>query len=1637
MVKALRHCHGHNHRNGNLSRTSNICIVGLWLCIAGVPISAQAQASTDPATLKRIGLEYQASLSKTDSLAYLPERITPSPDSAEVVAPKSGRFELETQILGLFGGRPLIYATHNRRAAATVRTTSLHIAGRSGLGLHGSGREAAIWDAGNVLITHRELKGRVAQRDTTIAGATHATHVAGTMAASGIWEVALGMAPEAMVSSYNWVDDVVEMANAASQGLTLSNHSYGVPLGWTPNFHGDGLWAWMGDPKISTGVDFRFGWYDQLSASWDAISHAAPFYLIVKSAGNERESQGPRNGEPHYVFDDGWLIRTDTRLPDARGLGYDTIGDAGVAKNVLTVGATESAPWGINKSEDVKMTDFSGWGPTDDGRIKPDIVAPGVQLMSSKANSDEDYGPSSGTSMASPVVAGSAVLLQELFEREFGLKKPLSSTIKGLIIHTADEAGVAPGPDYQFGWGQLNTERAALHLHQAGISSRSAAPIAPFQAQVIEDEIVAGALLEFPVHITKKQPFRATLTWTDPAGTVVDPVLDDPTIKLVHDLDLSVLGPGGTQFAWTLDPKNPSRPAERGKNIRDNVEQALFEAEPGLYTVQVRAPGVLTTPEQYFSLMVGEASEVYNGDALSTVSGRVTIGNAGVQDVTINVRGPKWVNFKTLKDGVFYLADLPPGRYTVFPSDPILSFSPASFEIDLPLNQDRLEFSVVPIAELTGFELLESPRLLHTGEVEAGRRVQTAAAGGVYGLTLVFSSPAASQLSGLKLHIDSRFDPRIFTFSGVTGNRVIELSPDWTLSAFDSGHLTKRIPAIWFDGSIATPYDALLPYSIRTDTDQILLADTLTIRVDRPDDMAPIPNPSVRLPGLAYAPVGSQMEVRAGYLDGSRVRELTALLLDRDNESIILYSIPLRDSGSIESDLDIVKGDGIYSAKFIPQIEADYRLAIRTVDVHGNENTLISDSYYSSLPFTTNNDFLFWTTYEQGSQTKAHEKVFDRLGFGYSWWDELTRGQIKTTDLKKFDVVISGRHSAPIRTKSDMDQLSEFVSGGGNLVILGENPVNDVSKAWMRATFGVQFQTRIGPDRVVVGQNQLEGFRASLSPGARPSSIQLPPTAMALITVGGEVVAAKIGTTIISTLSAASFDSEATSQDLLSRLLFLGSNRVETVVAPLIPNFINPSNTVLSGDFLEVEWPYQGFAAFEIEFSTLADFSDSVARITSKATKATVGPLERGKSYFARIRAINPAGNSDWSETLTFSTRPTNRAPVIVGNSTPIHFGVGNYRPFGLSGISALFTDPDSDALQISLSSEPTGLFTASIRNDSLVVTPILLRSGQGSVTLTAKDPDGLSAALVFPLTLDYPFSDPVNRAPLLLSPATGQTNLPLGERIDRRMIDLFADPNGDPMTFQVSVSNPENIAFSFANDVISILPLSIGRATLSVQASDGRGGLANYIEVINVIPSIVVPVNLAPIVVLEPGLAQVLIRTAYTKSVAATFEDPDGEPLTLSLTTDSPEWFRLENDSLFAFFTRAGSFSAEVTATDPRLGSTSVQFRFKVSADASLVHFSDDIPVTFSIVSVYPLPFSDRVTFVVNVPEDGFFRIHVFALDGREVAIVADQWVSAGSYEMAWRPERLPAGAYIYQATWSGQLETGQLETGTLVKWK
>ena len=87
------------------------------------------------------------------------------------------------------------------------------------------------------------------------------------------------------------------------------------------------------------------------------------------------------------------------------------------------------------------MSAYSSWGPTDDGRIKPDLVGTGDAILSSSANGDDAYSTLTGTSVSAPNVAGSLLLLQEFYARQTYGFTMRAATLKGLVLHTANEAG--------------------------------------------------------------------------------------------------------------------------------------------------------------------------------------------------------------------------------------------------------------------------------------------------------------------------------------------------------------------------------------------------------------------------------------------------------------------------------------------------------------------------------------------------------------------------------------------------------------------------------------------------------------------------------------------------------------------------------------------------------------------------------------------------------------------------------------------------------------------------------------------------------------------------------------------------------------------------------------------------------------------------------------------------------------------------------------------------------------------------------------------------------------------------------------------------------------------------------------------
>ncbi|MCH7939168.1 MAG: tandem-95 repeat protein, partial [Candidatus Marinimicrobia bacterium] len=521
-----------------------------------------------------------------------------SPEEMGLRLLSSGRV---AQLQRLAGRRPIYYITDNLNAARTVATQRLWSGGGLGLALTGGGVTVAVWDGGGVLASHQEFGGRVTRMDATLPVIDHATHVAGTIAAAGIDNAAHGMAGNVQVISYDWENDAAEMATAAAEGLVLSNHSYSIAAGWEWDWRGDDQWAWFGDPTIDANEDWIFGFYLQESADWDQIAATAPDYLIVTSAGNDRDDAGPGPGPvEHWAWDGvGWVWVLAERDPDGN---YDSLpGGAGSAKNVLVVGAVEDLPGGYQDSAGVLMTAYSSWGPTDDGRIKPDLVANGTTLYSTMALDGAAYDTLSGTSMAAPAVTGSLALLQEHYRATHGGAQPRSATLRALVVHTADEAGDAPGPDYRFGWGLLNTAAAAAVISMDTLDNRR------LQELVLAD----GGEVTLTVSSDGWAPLKVTLAWTDPPGTVPIAAVDPLDLMLVNDLDVTLtnLATGQVNFPWVLDGDNPSLPAATGINDRDNIEQVMLAAPiPGDYLVTIDHKGILVNGAQQFSLVVTGAT---------------------------------------------------------------------------------------------------------------------------------------------------------------------------------------------------------------------------------------------------------------------------------------------------------------------------------------------------------------------------------------------------------------------------------------------------------------------------------------------------------------------------------------------------------------------------------------------------------------------------------------------------------------------------------------------------------------------------------------------------------------------------------------------------------------------------------------------------------------------------------------------------------------------------------------------------------------------------------------------------------------------------------------------------------------------
>jgi hypothetical protein len=478
-----------------------------------------------------------------------------------------------------------IMTTHNINAASLINGTNVKIPSLPSFpALNGQGVSILLFDNGRPRVYHEAFGERVfvprqdliesnpvncqtnLLPDTFPYSRRHPSIVSGTLIANTTND-AKGLATAANIIAFDWDYTKSYIAEYALAGINVACVPYGYAAGWAKI---DGNWYWFG--RYGDSESYLFGFYSSISKEWDNISWNAPYLLIVKSAGNDYNSDnGIMDGGSYQVCKRNtcynlcdWENEVYNGIPVQDGhKGYDCLSDFAVSKNLLVVGAVD---------ENGNILGNSGRGPTDDMRVKPDLVAKGNNLFSTINTDPQAYDFSeNGTSYAVGSVAGGvALLLQEQMKLYDGKVRFLSSTLKGLLIHTATDKGT-PGPDYLYGWGIPDIAKCAGLIDANNQTGRH---IHEFTFEEDDQAVL--------FRVKKKEAskdLKVTICWTDAAGTP-PPVSLNPTASvLVNDIDLRInrISDNLLFYPWRINPSNPKGSAlKNADNSVDNVEQIVI-----------------------------------------------------------------------------------------------------------------------------------------------------------------------------------------------------------------------------------------------------------------------------------------------------------------------------------------------------------------------------------------------------------------------------------------------------------------------------------------------------------------------------------------------------------------------------------------------------------------------------------------------------------------------------------------------------------------------------------------------------------------------------------------------------------------------------------------------------------------------------------------------------------------------------------------------------------------------------------------------------------------------------------------------------------------------------------------------------
>ena len=470
-------------------------------------------------------------------------------------------------------------------------------------------------DSGDTTTMHPDLRGRVTGFQfygTNIIdgsdGYGHGTHCAGIVAgnaATGETDpdtgafYGLGVASAASLFIERIFDDNANEASPfpSDERLTQDAVRNGASIGSN---------SWGNDVQ---------GEYDADSAQFDELV---------------RDADPSTPGDQPYILE----FSSGNAGPDAQ-----TVGSPATGKNVITTGACENVPntlamtYGLYADGQDTMADFSSRGPCEDGRIKPDVVAPGTWIASAASSSapneaaiswtaiDDYYVYMGGTSMSGPHAAGAAAVFVQYYKSLHTNAIPSPALVKAALINSANEldqlnGGPGPIPNSDEGWGRITlTNIIVTNLNTA-----------PRYFEYVDQSVLLTNSQVYVHHTLVRsadQPLKITLAYTDVAG------FPGAIPALVNDLDLEVVGPDGTRYRGNQFAGNDSAPNAPSPDNLNNVEAVhLSQPLPGDYVVQVRASHVVQDARLDTAAIDQDFALVISGDLARPDAGSILLDQA-------------------------------------------------------------------------------------------------------------------------------------------------------------------------------------------------------------------------------------------------------------------------------------------------------------------------------------------------------------------------------------------------------------------------------------------------------------------------------------------------------------------------------------------------------------------------------------------------------------------------------------------------------------------------------------------------------------------------------------------------------------------------------------------------------------------------------------------------------------------------------------------------------------------------------------------------------------------------------------------------------------------------------------------------